>query len=126
MLNWENKLKDLCVVCSKSLHTSSYYLCIKCKNVCDVSINKVIEEGTQYITIDIKSKCCNSDVITNQRTTCSEECHLSLISQMEKDFGKFKKVIDSTTDIPYKVPVKDIIEKGLNPNMLQNYEKWSE
>ena len=35
--------------------------------------------------------------------------------------GKFKKVIDIETGLEHKVPIKDLIEKGLTHEELQHY-----
>lgn len=129
MKDWKfhtsNVLENLCLVCSKSLSSSSFYICKECKKVCNVKITNKIGEGG-YILVEIKSTCCDADIENMQKTTCSEECHLELVKGMESQFGKFKKVVDLTTNIPYKVPTKDIIEKGLNQDQLFKYPKWSE
>lgn len=129
MKDWKfhtsNLLENLCLVCSKSLTSSSFYICKKCKKVCNVKVvNKVGEGG--YFLVEIKSTCCEADVENMQKTTCSEECHHQLVNNIELQFGKFKKVVDMTTNIEYRVPTKDIIEKGLNQDQLTIYPKWSE
>jgi len=63
--------------------------------------------------IDIKSECCKADVQPIGRLTCSDNCHESFAKQLERKFGKVKKVIDDTTGVAYKVPTRDIIENGL-------------
>ena len=56
--------------------------------------------------------------------TCSRECHEAFVHKLEMDFGKYKKVID-TSGI-HRVPTRDIIEKGLKQWELVNYPLWTE
>jgi len=58
--------------------------------------------------------------------TCSEECHKKLIDKLVEEFGEFKKVVDVKTGIAYKVPTRDILEKGLKYEDLKKYPRWSE
>jgi len=58
--------------------------------------------------------------------TCSEECHKKLIDKLVKEFGEFKKVIDGETGKAYKVPTRDILEKGLTYLDLTKYPEWKE
>ena len=78
----------------------------------------------QYFIADIKSKCCGADVENMQKTTCKPECHEKMVKEMEQKFGEFKKVTDQPTGIAYRVPSRDIIEKGLNQKDLHKYPKW--
>ena len=73
---------------------------------------------------DLKSVCCNADVINNTKLTCSDECHSTLITLSEKEFGKYKKITDQVNGQAYKVPTKYIIEKGLNYDKLLTFPKW--
>lgn len=57
--------------------------------------------------------------------TDTEECHAKLIDQLVTIFGEHKKVIDLTTGKAYKVPVPDILERGLRQEDLTNYPEWS-
>lgn len=60
------------------------------------------------------------------RITCSERCHEEFIKFGENKFGIAKKVIDATTGIAYKVPTRDIIERGLAQQDLAKYPFWEE
>ena len=64
--------------------------------------------------------------VTAGRITCSEKCHSEFIKFGEKKFGITKKVVDASTGISYKVPTKDIIEKGLAWKDLIKYPIWKE
>ncbi|MBA7709036.1 hypothetical protein ES703_117943 [subsurface metagenome] len=46
----------------------------------------------------------------------------SLIAQ----FGEFKKVARMSTGVAYKVPTRDIIEKGILEQELDQYPKWED
>jgi len=58
--------------------------------------------------------------------TCSVECHQELVRRLIADCGEFKKVIRLSTGVAYKVPTRDIIEKGLREEELDRYPIWSE
>ena len=53
--------------------------------------------------------------------TCSDECHEELVLRLELKFGTHKKVVNLETMKTHKVPVRDIIEKGLRQQDLKNY-----
>jgi hypothetical protein len=58
--------------------------------------------------------------------TCSEECHKKFVDHLVLVFGEFKKVVDAETGIAYKVPTRDIVEKGLRQQDLHTYPEWKE
>ena len=131
MVELENQLKHLCVVCSKPLIANSFWVCTKCGKPCEYEIKNEVTSmyGTKLNNLkllDIKSKCCDADVVNMQKTTCSDECHDKLVADIENVFEKFKKVVDDETGIAYKVPTKYIIENGLNQQELKNFPRWSE
>lgn len=66
--------------------------------------------------------CKTRPIVTG--TTCSRECHEVFVKLCEDAFGVFKEVTDIETGISYKVPTRDIIEKGLNYNNLPKYPLW--
>ncbi len=43
---------------------------------------------------------------------------------MIERYGEFKKVVRATTGVVYKIPVKDIIEKGIKEQDLDKYPLW--
>lgn len=48
------------------------------------------------------------------------------ISRLIKQFGEFKKVVRASTGEAFKVPTRDIIEKGIQEQDLDQYPKWVE
>ena len=58
--------------------------------------------------------------------TCSNACHEEMVSRLTAEFGEFKKVVDQTTGTAYRVPTRDIIEKGIKWRYLSRYPKWEE
>lgn len=74
--------------------------------------------------MDAKSVCCNADIVINQKMTCGNYCHEKYIIKMIKEFGRFKKIIDQTSGIAYKIPTRVIIEEGLKQEELKNYPTW--
>ena len=83
------------------------------------------------ITINFENANKNLCVICGKYTitgkmTCSNDCHKKFIEFCEVQYGISKKVVDQTTGIAYKVPTKDIIEKGLKWKDLVKYPHWEE
>ena len=68
---------------------------------------------------------CDKPTITG-RMTCSDSCHKRFIKFCEGQYGVIKKVVDQTTGISYKVPTKDIVEKGLKWEDLTKYPRLEE
>lgn len=60
------------------------------------------------------------------RVTCSDDCHEKLIYKYEQEFGKYKKVVDTTTGLTHKVPTRTIIEEGIKQVDLHKYPLWRE
>lgn len=77
-----------------------------------------------FVNVD-KNLCiiCDKPTITN-KMTCSDDCHEMFVEFCEEQYGITKKVIDQTTGISYKVPTRDIIEKGLKWEDLPKYPRW--
>jgi len=57
------------------------------------------------------------------RATCSEDCHKKLVDNLEREFGRYKKVTDMTTGISYRIPTREIIERGLRQQNLRRYPR---
>ena len=60
------------------------------------------------------------------RYTCSDECHEKFVDKMEREYGVYKKVTDALTGRSYRVPTRDVIERGLRWGDLRNYPEWDE
>lgn len=67
---------------------------------------------------------CLKSYAGGRELTCSDECHEELARRLISEFGEFKKVISETTGIAYRVPTRDIIEKGLREEELDQYPVW--
>ena len=121
MVNWANQVRNLCVCCDKPLLDNSYWICKRCGKPCKINILKDLGGNGEYNLLDIKSECCIADVDNMQKSTCSDQCHEKLVEDLEKAFGKDKKVVDLETGKTHLVPTKIIIEKGLNQQDLHKY-----
>lgn len=110
----ENAKKDLCVVCEQPIQIHTTWVCGQCLKQCEID------------KADVKSKCCGADAQSIGRLTCSEKCHDTFVKKLEKEFGAVKMVIDDTTGMAYKVPTKDIIERGLTWQDLHKYPQLEE
>lgn len=53
--------------------------------------------------------------------TCSDECHDLFMQKLIKEFGEYKIVVDMVTGKEHRVPIVDIIEKGIKQEDLKNY-----
>lgn len=83
------------------------------------------------ITVNFENANKNLCVVCNRHTvtgkmTCSVLCHEKFVEFCEREYGISKKVEDQTTGITYKVPTRDIIEKGLKWEYLPKYPRWEE
>ena len=58
--------------------------------------------------------------------TCSDDCHQELVRRLIAEFGEFKKVVRASTGIAYRVPTRDIFEKGLKEEDLDRYPVWED
>ena len=75
-------------------------------------------------------KCfiCDKLYEPGRELTCSEGCHEKLVEQLTErlvaEFGEFKKMVRQSTGVAYRVPVRDIIEKGVKEEELNQYPLW--
>ena len=49
-----------------------------------------------------------------------------LIQELIARFGEFKKVVRMRTGVAYKVPTRDILEKGIREKDLDQYPLWED
>jgi len=125
-IEFENVKKGLCVMCRENIETPAVWICKQCLQQCEVDSSRIIEETKDKMLIDVKSKCCGADVQPTGRLTCSAECHEKFVKELEEEFGDVKKVIDQTTGIAYRVPTRDVIERGLTWQDLPKYPQWND
>lgn len=69
---------------------------------------------------------CGKSYIIGHEYTCSDECHKKLVDELVARFGEYKRVIDAETGKAYKVPTRDIAERGLDWKDLIKYPEWAE
>ncbi len=124
-VKFENTNNGLCVICDKKIETSISMLCTNCYNPCKPVYTEPLETQGEYMTLDVKSDCCNANVKFGN-ITCSPICHEKFVMACEDEFGPYKKVIDQTTDKAYKIPTRDIIEIGLTWEDLAKYPLWDD
>ena len=67
---------------------------------------------------------CGTPFQADNKVTCSQECHDRFVKLMEFKYGPTKKIIRETTGEAFRVPVRDIIEKGVREQDLDQYPKW--
>ena len=88
-------------------------------SICPVHrYGKAIEERVQAMM----KKCVICGKEHNCREyTCSDECHNLFKQILIREFGEYKIVVDLATEKEYRVPIVDIIEKGLKQEDLKKY-----
>lgn len=118
-ISWKNVKDNLCVICQKSLDSSSYHKCLKCNKVCKIKYRKISDD-----ICDVKSVCCHSDVEIHNKITCSDDCHDSYMKKAIIEFGEFKKVIDLASGKAHRVPTALIIQCGLKQEDLKKFPVW--
>ncbi len=74
----------------------------------------------------MKCLICGNGIYADGRVTCSDSCHEEFVNRMIAEFGEFKKVVRITTGEAFKVPTRDIIEKGVREQDLDQYPRWEE
>ncbi len=121
-INPDNVQKHLCVVCDKFIDRGSYWQCSKCNKVCQITMTDIEKPNLE----DIKSACCDVDVLNHQNITCSEECHSKFVEKMLAEFGNYKKITDEDSGLSYKVPTKQIVEEGITQDQLKNFPFWTD
>jgi hypothetical protein len=123
----ENSLKGLCVICDRPITVWQLLICKACNLPCggkDTILSPESKDG--FTIIDTVSDCCNADVELISQTTCSMVCHDKFIIEMQEQFGVEKIIQDMETGKKHKVPVKDIVEKGLKHEDLIKYPQIDE
>jgi len=115
-----NLKKHLCVICDKFLERGSYWQCAKCNKVCQITMTDIEKPCIE----DIKSACCDADVLNHQNITCSVECHSKFVEKMLEEFGEYKKITDNVSGLTYKVPTKQIVEEGITQDQLKDFPLW--
>jgi len=87
-------------------------------------------EGAEEITLEYAGKrvclICHQPYEEGRELTCSDDCHQELVKRLTAKFGEFKKVIRQSTGVAYKVPTRDIIDRGLREQDLDQYPLWEE
>lgn len=115
-----------CVVCEKSINLVLRYQCTKCGRQYEPTYKDALEKSEKHMIVDMKSNCCDADIDIFSSITCSEKCHEEYVKSLENKFGKYKKITDIESGITYRVPTRDIIEKGIKQEDLPRYPVWNE
>ena len=70
---------------------------------------------------------CDTPMATiNGQTTCSNPCHELLVAFIEATYGRYKKIGRASTGQFFRVPTRDLIEKGIKESELDQYPPWDE
>lgn len=60
------------------------------------------------------------------KMTCSNGCHEEFVARLEREFGTHKRMVRSSTGEEFRVPVRDIVEVGVQERDLDHYPRWSD
>jgi len=69
---------------------------------------------------------CGQPYFGGRQFTCSDACHDELVNRLIAKYGEFKKVVRMSTGEAFKVPTRDIIEKGVREQELDQYPEWED
>lgn len=120
-INWNYKKLKKCVICGKPIK-ESYFVCLYCKNPCEIYLPEEYNLEIGYVTTRIISKCCNGDISQEYvNITCSAQCHEEYVKEMEVNFGKYQTIFDNLNNVYRLVPLRIIIEKGINRDELDKF-----
>ena len=109
---------------------SQEHPCERCGSTtaCDCPVEVYsLERGMETIPTSVPTRICMScgkAYSYGRLYTCSEACHKKFVFGLICHFGKHKRVIDAVTGKAYRVPTRDIIEKGLRHADLVKYPEW--
>lgn len=67
---------------------------------------------------------CYTPYFGGRQFTCSEACHDELIKRLIEKWGEFRMVVRMKTGEAFKVPTRDILEKGVREQDLDRYPVW--
>lgn len=127
MIDFSKERLGLCVACGQAIAPGPRWICRACRRACDIYIADVRERlSADRMTLDIKSACCRADVWPNQRLTCAPKCHDTLVAYLEGEFGTHKKVVRQATGEAFRIPTRDIIDRGIREQDLDRYPRWEE
>uniref|UniRef100_A0A6M3X5Y7 Uncharacterized protein n=1 Tax=viral metagenome TaxID=1070528 RepID=A0A6M3X5Y7_9ZZZZ len=78
-------------------------------------------------TMDRPTTCviCGK-VCVQGKITCCDDHHEELIMKLEAKLGQYKKVLSMETGKAHRVPLRDIVERGLKHKDLKKYPEWTE
>ena len=69
---------------------------------------------------------CGMPYSGGREFTCSDACHDELVDRLIAEYGEFKKVVRISTGEAFKVPTRDIIDKGIKEQHLDLYPRWKD
>lgn len=69
---------------------------------------------------------CHKFYIQGYSHTCSEACHEAWLEQLKRECGNYQKIVQTRTGEAFKVPLRDIYEKGIKEKDLNRYPHWQE
>ena len=77
----------------------------------------------EVVAYNTRTNCaiCGEPYFGGRQLTCSDECHDELVSRLLLKYGEFKIVVRMSTGESFKVPTRDIIEKGIREKDLDQY-----
>ncbi len=67
---------------------------------------------------------CGIQYFGGRQFTCSDACHEELVRRLIEKYGEFKMVVRASTGEAFRVPTRDILEKGVREQELDQYPKW--
>jgi len=64
--------------------------------------------------------------VSGSKVTCSDVCHERLVACLEAEYGTHYRCVRMSTGEEFRVPTRDIIERGVKERDLDQYPHWDE
>ena len=94
---------------------------IKCPHLKDFT-----DDEGEWATCTATSGCIYSKEFINKWYEDNKCNRKEMVRHLITESGEFKKVVRASTGVAYKVPTRDIIEKGIRAQDLDQYPKWED
>lgn len=66
---------------------------------------------------------CGGPLPEGRSVTCSPDCHEAFVAFCEATYGTHKNIARTGTGETFRVPTRDIIEKGITEQDLDQYPR---
>lgn len=86
---------------------------------------RMLERSKVYLRGRISKLHQQQNELSAERDRFEKE-HDEEVDRLVAEFGEFKEVVRMSTGEAFKVPTRDIIEKGIREQDLDQYPRWED